>query len=56
LLASKIQVHPNYALIASERKEINIMRYHRMLGHPSIGSTKETAKRVGLKQPGKVEE
>jgi hypothetical protein len=32
------------------------MRYHRMLGHLSIDSTKETAERVGLKLSGKVED
>jgi hypothetical protein len=56
LLASNTKVDPNRALITSERKEIDIRKYHRMLGHPSVDSTKETAKNVGLKLTGKLEE
>jgi hypothetical protein len=56
LLGAKSKVLGNHALIVNEQKEMNIMKFHRMLGHPSVDSTKETAKRIGLKLTGKLEE
>jgi hypothetical protein len=44
------------ALVVSERKEMKIVKFHQMLGHPSIKMTKETAKRIGLKLTGSLKE
>ena len=56
LLGAKCSFSNDFACAVSERKEMSLERIYRMLGHPSIESTKETAQRIGLKLTGKLEE
>jgi hypothetical protein len=55
LLGARAKIADNQALVVSERKEMSISKFHRMLGHPYIDFTMETANKIELKHTGKLD-
>jgi hypothetical protein len=55
LLGAKAKIINDQVLVVSERKEMPLSKFHRMLGHPSVDSTLETAKKIGIKLTGKLD-
>jgi hypothetical protein len=54
-LGTRAKIVDNQAQVVSERKEMSITKFHRMLGHPSVDCTIKTAKRIGLKLTRKLD-
>ena len=54
LVAANAESQDDGLMVATERKEMRLETYHRMLGHPSIDSTKLTARDMGLKLTGNL--
>jgi hypothetical protein len=47
-VAKTVPIDEN-GLIVGERKQINITKYHKMIGHPSLDTKKKIAARLGIK-------
>jgi hypothetical protein len=52
LMATRVEIQQDNALILSEKRQMSIEKMHRMLGHASLEITQKTAKRLGIKLVG----
>jgi hypothetical protein len=54
LLATKTVKTDENGLIISDSKQMNIVKYQRVISHPSLDITKKTAARLGIKLTGQM--
>ena len=54
LMGVKVMINSERCMVAREVKQMNVNKFHQLLGHASIETTKKTASNMNIKLVGKM--